>query len=353
MNQNWLYQACAPLNSEAEEAALERQSILTKPPGALGELENIAVRLAAMQGRALPEVNKVSIFVFAADHGIAAQGVSAFPQAVTAEMVRNFSNGGAAISVMARQLSASLEVVNLGTVSELEELPGVRAAILGQGTADFSQQPAMTNEQLMAALSVGRDSVDASMDAEAELFVGGEMGIANTTSATAMACALLDLGAEAVTGPGTGLDESGIQHKIGVIQAAMQRHQNAMNDPLDVLRCMGGFEIAALVGAYIRCAQTGLPALVDGFISSVAALIAVRHQPDVEHWLFYSHHSAEPGHSAVLEALAVKPILNLGMRLGEGSGAAVAVPLLRSACALHRGMATFADAAVSEKKNEK
>jgi len=350
MNADWLFQTCLLLDDDTEQAALQRQSLLTKPPEALGELENVAVRLAAMQRRVLPEVNKVSISVFVADHGIAAQAVSAFPQVVTVEMVRNFARGGAAISVMAQHLSASLEVVNLGTATELEPLPGVRSAVIANGTVDFSQQAAMTNEQLMTALSAGRESVDAAVSSGAELFIGGEMGIANTTAATAMACALLDLGAEAMTGPGTGLDVSGVNHKASVIQAALELHQDAMNDPLDVIRCIGGFEIAALVGAYLRCAQVGLPAMVDGFITSVAALVAIRHQPDVAPWLLFSHRSAEPAHSAVLEAIEAKPLLNLGMRLGEGSGAAVALPLLRAACVLHNGMATFAEAEVSCKK---
>lgn len=358
MAMDWLARPCAASNETARSAALARQGQLTKPPGSLGRLEDIAVRLAAWQGVEQPAMERVHIAIFAGDHGVAEEGVSLFPQAVTAEMVRNFARGGAAISVLARQLNATLEVVNLGTVSVVEPLDGVRDERIAAGTANFARQPAMSAEQCAAALGAGRDAALRAKQQGAQLFIGGEMGIANTTSASAIACALLSAAPESLAGPGTGLDSAGVTHKAAVIKRALELH-GLLPSPasgggvgregtLEVLRSVGGFEIAGLAGAYVAAAQNGLPVLVDGFISSVAALVAVRINPAVRAWLLFAHTSAEPGHRRLLDALEAQPLLQLGMRLGEGSGAAVAVPLLQLACALHRGMATFAEAGVSE-----
>lgn len=347
--EGWLNEPCAALDQAARRAAEERQKQLTKPPGALGRLESLAIQLAAMQGSSRPTLERIHIAVFAADHGVAAEGVSAFPQAVTAEMIRNFVRGGAAISVLARHLGATLEVIDLGTVVPIGALEGVLSLPLGRGTADFTEQPAMSSEQLAHALSAGRQSAERAKRAHAQLFVGGEMGIGNTTSASAIACALLAAAPEAMAGPGTGLDAQGVARKAAVIARAVALHGEHFSDPIEVLRRLGGFEIAALSGAYLACARLGVPVLVDGFIATVAALVAVRRCPQTQDWLLYSHTSAEPGHRRVLEALGAQPLLDLGMRLGEGSGAAVAVPLLRLACALHNDMATFAEAGVSGK----
>lgn len=349
MNTDWLAQPCAALNESSRSEALERQGQLTKPPGSLGKLEVIAVQLAAMQGTVKPKMERTHISIFAADHGVAAEGVSAFPQAVTAEMVKNFARGGAAISVLAKQIKATLEVINLGTAFPVESLTKVRDEQIAGGTANFAQGPAMTEAQLAAALQSGRAAVLRAKQAGAQLFIGGEMGIANTTSASAIACALLQEPPQFLAGPGTGLDSKGVAHKAAVIQRALELHKTNLAKPLDVLRHVGGFEIAALAGAYIAAAQNGIPVLVDGFISSVAALSAVRIQPGVRHWMLFAHTSAEPGHQRVLAALDAHPLLQLGMRLGEGSGAATAVPLLQLACALHNNMATFAEAGVSDK----
>ena len=343
---DWLNTEATALNEQAEQQALGRQAELTKPPGALGELESIAVRLAAMQGQVKPELNNIHISVFAADHGIAASGVSAFPQAVTTEMVKNFSRGGAAISVLAKQLGATLEVINLGTVFDPGSLPGVLDQRIANSTADFSQQAAMSEEQLSLALESGRQA--AQRAESTDLFIGGEMGIGNTSSASAIACALLKLPASDLVGPGTGLDQTGIKRKTEIISKALQLHQEA-DSPLEILRYFGGFEIAALVGSYISCAQSSKPVLVDGFISSVAALLATRLCTNAADWFFYAHASAEPGHIHIMKALNATPLLNMGMRLGEASGAATAVPLLQMACALHNNMATFAEAGVSNK----
>lgn len=349
MQLDWLMQPAAPFNESARLTAEIRQAQLTKPPGSLGVLESIAIRLAAMQGVTCPTLDHAQISIFAADHGVAAEGVSIFPQSVTLEMVRNFACGGAAISVLAQQLNATFEVINLGTVEDDASLQGVHHQRIAPGTANFTQQPAMSLEELAQALDAGQQSVSRAVETGGQIFIGGEMGIANTTSASALACAMTGMSAEQMAGPGTGLDKTGVNRKADVIQRALDLHQDYLSDPIEILRRLGGFEIAALAGSYIACAQKGIPALVDGFISSVAALMAVSINAEVKAWLMFAHKSAEPGHVRVLESLGAKPLLDIGMRLGEGSGAAAALPLLRLACALHKDMATFAEAGVSEK----
>jgi nicotinate-nucleotide--dimethylbenzimidazole phosphoribosyltransferase len=333
----------------ARDKAQTRQQQLTKPSGSLGQLEGLAIQLAALQGREKPMIEQLWIVIFAGDHGVVAEGVSAFPQAVTGQMLRNFVAGGAAISVLARQLGASLEVIDLGTALPLDDLSGVRHLHLGAGTANFAAGPAMSVDQALLALQAGRDSLLRAQQAGAELFIGGEMGIGNTTAASALACWLLDCPVAGLVGPGTGLDGAGVAHKAAVIEAALVLHRPALATPLEALQYLGGFEILALVGAYVAAAQQGVPVLVDGFICSVAALAAVRLNPASRDWLLFAHTGAEPGHQRVLHALAAEPLLQLGLRLGEGSGAALAVPLLQLACRLHNDMATFAEAAVAER----
>ncbi|MBK8181433.1 MAG: nicotinate-nucleotide--dimethylbenzimidazole phosphoribosyltransferase [Candidatus Competibacteraceae bacterium] len=346
MSQQWYGNPiCSPYQAVLA-AARERQAQLTKPPGSLGRLEEIGIALAAMQGSQQPRVDHIWISVFAGDHGVTAEGISAFPQVVTAEMVRNFARGGAAISVLAEEWKARLEVVNVGTVQALEDLPGVVEARVGPGTVNFVNGPAMTIEQLEEALMAGHDAAGRAAINGAHLFIGGEMGIGNTTSASAVACSLLAWPASQLAGPGTGLDAAGITRKAHVIERGLTLHRS--DQPLVALQRLGGFEIAALAGAYLRCGQLGIPALVDGFIATTAALVAVRLRPELAAWLFYGHCSAEPGHRHLLKTLDVKPLLELGMRLGEGSGAAAAMPLLRAAAVLHARMATFAEAGVSQ-----
>ncbi|MFT5721787.1 MAG: nicotinate-nucleotide--dimethylbenzimidazole phosphoribosyltransferase [Motiliproteus sp.] len=347
MTSRWLTDAVSPLNLSRRDQAQAYQHQLTKPQGSLGQLESIAVQFSGMQGQLRPQLEQVLITVFAADHGVADEGVSAFPQAVTAEMVRNFSRGGAAICVLARQLGASFEVVNLGTLEALEPLPRVVDSRIASATANFCLGAAMGDTELVLALRAGLEAAERAEQQGAQLFIGGEMGIANTTAATALAAALLNRPVAELTGPGTGIDARGVTHKAAVIERALALHRQRLQDPLEVLRCLGGFEIAALVGAYVRCAQLGIPVLVDGFITTAAALVACRINPAVRDWLLFSHNSAEPGHRALLEALEAETLLNLGLRLGEGTGAALAVPLLKAACALQAQMATFAEASVS------
>ena len=348
MSNSWWLNPAQASNVAVREEALARQQQLTKPAGSLGQLERVAVQLAGLQGRVKPSADALWIAIFAGDHGVVAEGVSAFPQEVTGQMLHNFVTGGAAISVLARQLAAQLDVVDLGTVAPLD-LPGVRHLRIGAGTANFAKGPAMTQEQGLLALQAGRDSVLRAKSVGSELFVGGEMGIGNTASASAVACSLLECAAPLLVGPGTGLNAAGIAHKTQVIEAALALHAEHAGDPLQSLFSLGGFEIAALVGAYLACAQEGIAVLVDGFICSVAALVAVRLNPSCREWLLFGHRGAEPGHRHLLETLQAEPLLDLGLRLGEGSGAALAVPLVRLACQLHNGMATFAEAAVADR----
>ncbi len=353
----WLNTPIAAINTQTQQFAQARQAQLTKPPGSLGRLETIAIQLAGLQSTTQPSVERTQITIFAGDHGVTAEGVSAFPQSVTGQMIRNFSLGGGAINVLARSLGATLEIINLGTVDESQseakaETPAdVKQHHLGQGTANFLHEPAMSRQQVAQALNIGREVINQAKQKATQLFIGGEMGIGNTTSATALACALLNTHPADLTGPGTGLDHTGVTRKINVIERALALHKPDIHTPLDALCRVGGFEIAALTGAYIHGAQLGLPMLIDGFISSAAALTAEQMAPGCKQWFIFSHQSAEPGHRLILQALEADPLVNLAMRLGEGSGAAVTVSLLRMACRLHNEMATFSEAQVSGKND--
>ena len=296
-----------------------------------------------------PSVDNAQVVVFAGDHGVAAEGVSAFPQVVTGEMVKNFSRGGAAICALARQNNAAFEVVNLGTVVDLSAMENIVDNTIMAGTANFAQQAAMTLEQLTQSLAAGKAAVDRAAANGATLFIGGDMGIANTTAATALASWATGQSVTSLVGPGTGLDAQGVTHKGQVIETALAKHADAMTSPVEALRHVGGLEIAALVGAYIRSAQVGMAILVDGFITTSAAILASKIQPEITDWMFFAHASAEPGHQAMMASVGADTILDLGMRLGEGSGAGVALSILKSACVTHNEMATFAEASVSEK----
>lgn len=349
---DWLDRAAKPVSRPHFDAALRRQAALTKPAGALGDLEAAAVQLAALQHRHRPSAERAHIAVFAADHGVAARGVSAWPQSVTVEMLRNFAAGGAAVSVIAAELGATLEIIDAGTVSADADaaIPGVTCARIAAGSRDFTVAEALTGAQLTRALHLGRDAVTRA--GSVDLFIGGDMGIANSTAAAAVACAILGRAAADLSGPGAGLDAAGVARKTEVIAAAVARHRRRINNARDALRCLGGLEIAALAGAFTAAAQNGIAVVVDGFIASAAALAAARINPTVRPWLLFGHRSAEPGHGRILDALDAKPLLDLGMRLGEGSGAAAAVSVLRLACALHNDMATFPEAGVSGKNQD-
>jgi len=328
--------------------ARKHQKKLTKPQGSLGQLEELVIRLAAMQKTQHPLLNRVWVSVFAADHGIATENVSAYPQTVTVDMVKNFTEGGAAVNILSKFIHAHFEAIDVG-LSQTLDLPRLIVDKLSQGTANFLNRPAMNIDQLEHALNAGRNAVSRALSKKSQLFVGGEMGIANTTSATAIACALLEQNPKILTGSGTGLTEEAIKHKTNLIRQALVKHRKNLGSPLEILQILGGAEIAALVGAYIFAAQKQLPVLVDGFIATTAALVAVRINPNVRRWFFYAHQSGEKGHQFILEALNAKPLLDLSMRLGEASGAMVAVPLLQMACKLHNEMATFEQAQITTK----
>ncbi len=344
---SWWRDAPPPISERHQTHALLHQSQLTKPAGSLGHLELIPVQLAAIQHTEKPKADQVYISVFAGDHGIVAEGVSAFPQAVTVEMQRNFVRGGAAISVLSRHLNAKLEVINCGSHALPEQIPGVIHQPIANQTKNFLHDEAMTLTQWEKALQLGLAAIDRAKQQQTQLFIGGEMGIGNTTAATAILAGLTGLPITDVVGPGTGLDPSAVSLKAKVIQEALTRHQPHLQTPEAISRIVGGFEITALTGAYIRAAQEQIMAVVDGFICTAAAAIALAINPSIRPYLLFSHRSAEPGHSKVLATLEIDPVLDLNLRLGEGSGAAVLVPLIRLACSLHNEMATFAEAQVS------
>ena len=345
---DWVYQECPAISTAHREAARVRQGELTKPAGALGRLEALAIDLAGLQHTDRPKAATVPVVIFAGDHGVVAQGVSAYPQAVTIAMMANFAAGGAAISVLARELGSSLEVVDAGTLAEAP-LSGVVTDKPRRGSRDFSTEAALEAAEVAFAFGCGERAVTRATACAPDLLVLGDMGIGNTTSAAAIASALLGTSAEATTGHGTGLDAAGRARKARLIDAALARHELRGASPERILCAVGGLEIAAIGGAMIAAARHRIPVLVDGFIVSVAALVASRLNPSCRPYLIFSHRSAEVGHRLVLEGLDARPLLDLDLRLGEGSGAALALPILRLACALHNQMATFAEAAVPDR----
>ncbi len=348
---NWWLESVKQPNLDAKQQAEQHQLQLTKPTGALGDLEQIAITLASLQSNAHPQVSHPWIAIFAGDHGVVEENISAYPQAVTRQMLQNFTTGGAAISVLAKYHEAHLQVIDCGTVGEAYEYAGVERHCIRAGTANFAKQAAMTADECRAALELGKKSVDTAKADGADIYIAGEMGIGNTCSASALACLLLNDTAEQLTGVGTGIGADQLRHKIEVIEKAIElHHKHVVGDVFKTLCAVGGLEIAAITGAYIRCAQVGLPIIVDGFISSVAALCAVRMSPKVRDWMLFGHQSAEYGHLRILQELNADPILKMNLRLGEGSGAGTALALVKMACVLHNQMATFAQAAVTGDK---
>jgi nicotinate-nucleotide--dimethylbenzimidazole phosphoribosyltransferase len=316
-------------NAKAAAAALARQAVLTKPPGSLGRLEDLAAWLATWQGRERPRLDRIKIAVFAGNHGVAARGVSAFPSEVTVQMVANFAAGGAAINQLAKLAGADLQV---------------EALDLDRPTADFTRASAMTADEFLAACDIGARTVTPDCD----LLVVGEMGIANTTVAAALCTALLGGTAARWSGRGTGVDDAGLARKCAAIDAALELHRSVLADPLAVATALGGRELAAIAGAVLAARAMRVPVLLDGFVTTAAVLPLARLNPASLDHCRAGHVSAEAGHRLLLEALALDPLLDLGMRLGEASGAAVAIALLRAAVACHDGMATFAEAGVAD-----
>jgi len=345
-----------PLDRETMEAAARRLDRLTKPPGSLGRLETLAIELAGIRGELVTSIERPAIAVFAGDHGITAQGVSPYPSEVTRQMIANFASGGAAINVLSRAAGAELVVVDVGVAGEPIETPAegsdgprlVAARVRG-GTRDFSVEPALTDQETAAAVAVGARITGELVADGCDLVGVGEMGIGNTTAASAIVAALTGRPAIDVTGRGTGLDDAGVRRKAEVIDAALARHRPDPGRPLEVLATVGGLEIAALVGAIMAAAAVRIPVVLDGFITGAAALVAAGLAPELPSRLIASHRSAEPGHAVVLTELGLEPILDLGLRLGEGSGAALAIPVIRSAARILGEMATFESAGISDR----
>jgi len=340
-----------PLPDDAAFAAARaRQAVLTKPHGALGRLEELACWFAARQRRGIPGPAVAAITVFAADHGVTVQGVSAYPREVTAQMVANFARGGAAISVLARRAGARLTVVDVGVAGDLPRSEAIVHASIRPGTDDLSLAPAMTRENVERAIAVGAERAAADVAAGATLLIAGDMGIGNTTAAACLVCAFTNELPDAIVGHGTGLDEAGRARKVAVVERALARARAcAPRDAVDWLAQVGGLEIAAMSGYYVEGARRAVPVLLDGFISAAAALAARTIAPRAVDWMLAAHASAERGHRAALRHLGLEPLVDLGLRLGEGSGAALVLPLVDAAIALHAEMATFAEAGVSRR----
>jgi nicotinate-nucleotide--dimethylbenzimidazole phosphoribosyltransferase len=344
---NWSEIQIETLDEGAMAAARRELDAKTKPRGSLGRLEDLAVQIAGIRGSATPELLSGAVVVAAADHGVAAEGVSAYPQEVTRQMLANFVSGGAAICVLARTNGLRLVVVDAGVVEPLAD-PGIRDCRLGGGTANSVHAPAMSMEAAGEAIRRGHSLAGELLRDGASVLGLGEMGIANSTSAAALTAALLGVDPADVCGPGTGLDAAGVAHKTAVVRRILERSASDPNGPLDVLASVGGFEIGVLAGVALGAASARAVVVLDGFISGAAGLVAARLVPEVRGYLVASHRSPEPGHGAILDALELRPLLDLRLRLGEGSGAALAFPLLVAARAILVEMSTFADAGVTD-----
>jgi nicotinate-nucleotide--dimethylbenzimidazole phosphoribosyltransferase len=336
-----------PVDQESRAAALAELDCKTKPRGSLGRLEALAAQIAAVTRSPVPPPLRAAIVVAAADHGVAAEGVSAYPQEVTRQMLVNFASGGAAISVLARVAGAELVVVDAGVVEPLEH-PAIRNLRLGPGTANAALGPAMSRETASVAIHRGAALATELTRSGADVVALGDMGIGNTTAASALACALLGREPAEMCGPGTGLDERGIARKAEVVARMLAANRPDRADPLGALATVGGFEIGVLAGVAIGAASGGAVVVLDGFITGAAALVATSLEHELRGYLVASHRSPEPGHARVLEALGLEPLLDLGLRLGEGSGAALALPLLAAARAILVEMATFEAAGVTD-----
>jgi len=320
----------------------------TKPRRSLGRLEDLACRIAAARGESVPALPRKAVVVMAADHGVAAEGVSAYPQEVTFQMVLNFARGGAAINVLARQAGARVVVVDMGVKEPVPATDGVRASRIGPGTRNLLREPAMTREQATAAVEAGIRLATELADEGIGLIGIGEMGIGNTTSASALTAVFTGADPQEVTGRGTGVDDAALAHKVDVVRRALALHRPDRSDALDALAKVGGFEIAGLAGVVLGAAARRVPVVADGFISSTGALAAVRLAPAAAGYLVASHRSVEPGHRKVLEAIGVLPLLDLDLRLGEGTGAALAMTLVEASLRILHEMATFSSAGVSD-----
>lgn len=344
-------QVKAPDQSIAQKAQAHLDN-LTKPRGALGRLEDLARRLCVMRGAAELTQPKCAAAVFAADHGAAAAGMSAFPREVTAQMVLNFLAGGAGINVLARQAGAMVKVVDVGVDHDFPELDGLISAKVARGTANLLVEPAMSREQAVEAIMVGAKVAEDLIGQGHDMLIPGEMGIGNTTASSALASVFTGLPVAQVTGRGTGLDDEGLRRKVNAIQDALALHRPDPNDPLGVLAAVGGLEIAAICGFALMSASRRVPVMVDGLISTAGCLCAARLCPAAKEYFIAGHLSVESGQGTMLAQMGLKPLLDLNLRLGEGTGAALAVNLVRAAVAIYNEMATFESAGVSDEEEK-
>jgi nicotinate-nucleotide--dimethylbenzimidazole phosphoribosyltransferase len=338
------------LDEAAMRSARARQDTLTKPRGSLGKLEELSIQLAGMKANPFPSVERKVIIVMAADHGVTMEGVSAYPREVTAQMVLNFLRGGAAINVLARQAGARVTVVDIGVAAEFEPMSGLIQRKVMCGTRNLAQGPAMTRAEAEQALQVGIDVLNDEATHGLDIVATGDMGIGNTTPSSAIAAVMTGLPVSHVVGRGTGIDDTGLERKIKVIERALAVNQPDPKDAMDVLHKVGGLEIAGLAGMMMAAASRRIPIVVDGFISTAAATIAVGLAPAVRDYLISAHHSVEVGHRAMLKHLNLMPLLDLNLRLGEGTGAALAFHLIEASARILREMATFDEADVSNKE---
>lgn len=349
MNLDHLTNRIGILNKDAMEKAVSRLNSLTKPPGSLGVLEDLVVQLAGITGDFMPMVENKMVVVMAGDHGVVEEGVSAAPQSVTPQMVYNFLNGGAGINVLARCAGAQVKVVDVGVADKTLQHPNLISRKVRPGTANMAKGPAMSREEALQALRIGVEIAEREVDQGINLLATGEMGIGNTTPSSAILAVYSNNDMSRLVGPGVGLNDEGMQRKINAINTAIKVNQPDANDPIDVLAKVGGLEIAAMAGLILGAAARRVPVVLDGFISGAAALIACKIAPPVKNYMIASHLSEEPGHQLMLEAIGLEPMLRMRMRLGEGTGAALAFNIIEAAARIMREMATFEEAGVKMK----
>ena len=343
--------AIGPLDGEAMAAARARQDQLTKPRGSLGQLEGLTIQLAGIRREAIPHISQKVIVTMAGDHGVVAEGVSAYPPEVTAQMVYNFLQGGAGISVLAKHIGARVVVVDMGVSATLKPSPGLVSKRVAPGTANMARGPAMSREQALQAVRAGIEVVEEELRKGLDIVGTGDMGIGNTTPSSAISAVMTGEPVNLVTGRGTGVDDAQLAHKAKVIQKSLVVNRPDARDALDVLSKVGGFEIGGLAGVMLGAAAHHVPVVIDGFISGAAALIATGLCPQLRNYLIASHVSVEPGHQAILRHMGLRPLLDLDLRLGEGTGAALGISLAEASVRLLAEMSTFAEAGVSDKED--
>ncbi|NLE08897.1 MAG: nicotinate-nucleotide--dimethylbenzimidazole phosphoribosyltransferase [Dehalococcoidales bacterium] len=337
-----------PLDTAAMDAARSRQAQLTKPEGSLGRLEDLSVQIAGIQGKPFPVINHKAVITMAGDHGVVNEGIGNWPQEVTAQMVENFLAGGAAINIIGKQAGARNVIIDIGVACAIKATPDLISRKVAPGTGNIAAGPAMTLAQAEKAIETGIEIVTAEIKKGLDIVGTGDMGIGNTTPSSAICVALTGRKPSEVTGRGTGISDEQLAHKTAIVEKALAVNKPDTSNPLDVLAKVGGYEIGGLAGIILGAAAGGVTVVIDGFISGAAALVAAALAPQAKDYMVASHVSAESGHKYILEHLGLQPLLNLGMRLGEGTGAALAIFLCETAVNVLSGMSTFAEAGVSE-----